>query len=364
MKPLSRRSVLQGAAGVLGGCALDGVSSKSRALEVPSLKALGAEKGIEVGSCFSGTDDAIVRSLLVRHAAIITPEWCLKPHFLKPTWTEPYRFADADATHAFADASGLAMHGHTLFWHGDRAQWADGLAREAAEERYGAFLAAVIGRYPDLPSWDIANEVIADPEPGLLRSEPLLAAHGLDFVASLFRRARALAPAAKLVLNDYNLECGQDWCTTKQEKAIALIDKLLAAGAPIDAVGIQSHLSSRYGAGIEMTLSFCDQVATRGLAVYLSELDVNDVAFPDAVPERDLAVANLYRVYLSALLSHRAVKRVVFWGLADRDHWMVRDTTDDARPQGKARPALFDAAGRPKAAFFAVADALRRAPAR
>jgi endo-1,4-beta-xylanase len=364
MRRVSRRFVLNGAAGVLGASAIGWHANEAGAAELPSLKALGAEKGIEVGSCFSGTEDGIVRSLLVRHAAIVTPEWCLKAGFLKPKWTEPYRFADADATHAFAAASGLAMHGHTLFWHGDRARWADGLAREAAEERYGTFLAAVMGRYPDLPSWDVANEVIADPGPGPLRSEPLLDAHGARFLAFLFRHARELAPHAKLCVNDYNLECGEAWCTAKQAKMIALIDTLLEAGAPIDAIGIQSHLSSRYGVGIEATLAFCDQLAARGLSVYLSELDVNDVTFPDAVSERDRAVADLYRTYLAPLLSHRAVKRVVFWGLTDRDHWLVREQTDDARAPGKGRPALFDAAGLPKAAFHAVADALRAAPAR
>lgn len=363
MRP-SRRAVLKGAAGVLGASALAGGAFEVCAEELPSLKALGSAKGIEIGSAFSGTADEIVRGLLVRHAAIVTPEWCLKPHFLKPTWEGPYRFEEADGIQEFATASGLAMHGHTLFWHHDRVQWADGLAREAAEERYGEFLAAVTGHYPDIRTWDVANEVIGHPEPGLIRSEPLLDAHGLGFLVFLFRRTRAFAPRAKLCLNDYNLECGESWCTGKQAKMVELVDRLLEAGAPIDAVGIQSHLSSRHGIGVEETLSFCDKLAARGLAVYLSELDVNDITLPDATAERDLAVADLYRIYLTALLAHKAVKRVVFWGLADRDHWMVRDEIEDSRPVGKGRPALFDAAGRPKAAFHAVADALRGAPSR
>lgn len=360
----SRRAVLKGAAGVLGASAFGGVAFEADAADIPSLKELGAAKGLEVGSSFSGTEDAIVRRLLVKHAAIVTPEWCFKPNYLKPTWDGPYRFEDADAIHDFSTASGIAMHGHTLFWREDRAKWADGLSREAAEERYGTFLAAVMGHYPDLPSWDVANEVVSDDEGRLLSTEPLLDAHGLDFLVFLFRRARAFAPRAKLCINDYNLECGESWCADKQSKSIEVIDKLLEAGAPLDAVGIQSHISARYGINAEGTLALCDKLAARGLAVYLSEIDVNDITLPDAAEERDLAVAKLYGTYLTAILPHKAVKRVLFWGLTDRDHWLVRQEVKDARPPGKGRPALFDKAGHPKAAFHAVVEALRSAPSR
>jgi endo-1,4-beta-xylanase len=358
----TRRDVLMGAA---AGALHSFTGDAALAADVPSLRVLGAAKGITVGTAYSGTNDEVIRGLVRDHAAIVTPEWCLKPGFLKPDWDRPARFAEADATYDFATAAGLAVHGHTLFWDGHRVAWIDGLGRDSAEKRYGAFVDEVVGRYPDLPSWDVVNEIVADPpKPDLIKSDAVLGTLGLDFVVFLFRRARAAAPNAALCLNDYNLECAQYWCTDKKAKTLALLDRLLGLGAPIDAVGIQSHLSSRHGLGIEDTLAFCDKLAERGLDVYLSELDVNDVTLPDSIPERDLAVADLYRTYLDALLSHRAVKRMVLWGLSDRDHYLVRENVDDARPSGRSRPGLFDAEGRPKAAFFAVAEALRAAPVR
>lgn len=365
---LTRRGLLCGGMAAAGASALGSLPAARDAhalgTSVPSLKALGAEKGLVIGSCYGGLGDALDQALLQRHVALITPEWCLKPKFLKRDAAGLYRFAEADSIQAFCDASGIAMHGHTLFWHGDRFDWADGIPFEAAKMKYGAFLDAIVGRYPNLPSWDVVNEAIADPEPGLLRGDPLLAAHGLQFLEFLFRRTRALAPGAALCLNDYNLECGRDWCAAKQAKALDLIDQLLDRKVPLDAVGLQGHLSSRYGIDVPGTLALCDKLAQRGLAVYISELDVNDIVFSDNIAERDHEVADLYRLYLDGILAHPAVKRVVFWGLSDRDHWMVRESIDGARPAGLGRPGLFDHAGRPKAAYHAVAEALRAAPPR
>jgi len=368
---MRRRDVLKGVAGTLLAAGVEALvevgakaSEAAHAADLPSLKVLGAQKGIEVGSCYSGTGDGIVRTLLRRHAAIVTPEWCLKPRFLRPDENGPYRFAEADAIREFCKSTSAKMHGHTLFWYGDRIDWADDASLEVVKRAYGRFLADVVRRYPEVPSWDVANEVLADPGPGLLRDDYLLSTHGLEFIAFLFLRTRALAPRAKLVLNDYNLECGETWCTSKRERLIALVDQLIARRVPLDAVGLQSHLSSRHGLAIGETLDICDALEKRGLDVHISELDVNDVAFPDELAARDQKVAEMYGRYLSGLLAHKAVKRLVLWGLSDRDHWLVREQADEGRAVGLGRPALFDQDGRPKPSFFAVADALKAAPRR
>jgi endo-1,4-beta-xylanase len=332
--------------------------------DLPSLKRLGAEKGLLVGTCYSGRGDSRYQDLIRHQAAIVTPEWCLKPKFLKPSEEGPYRFAEADAIYDFCRRSGLAMHGHTLFWHHQPLDWADSADLAVALRKYGRFIGDVMARFPETQSWDVLNEIIADQGPGLLRDVQPLTRHGDAFVDLLFQTCRELAPRAKLVLNDYNLECGAKWCAAKQRRMLAFASGLVRRKVPIDAVGIQSHLSSKHGLGIPETLEFIERIADLGLEVHISELDVNDVAFADDTATRDTQVAAFFRDYLTALLESRAVKRVVFWGLSDHDHWMVRGDAEDIRPGGAGRPALFDKQLKPKPSFFAVADALKLAPSR
>ena len=64
------------------------------------------------------------------------------------------------------------------------------------------------------------------------------------------------------------------------------------------------------------------------------------------------------------MLSHKAVKRVMFWGISDYDNWVVRGQTGERRKKGAARPALFDAENEPKPAFDAVVRVLKAAPSR
>lgn len=359
----NRRDVLKAAAGSL---LLPLAGARATPLDLPSLRDLGAAKGLEIGSCHSGASDAFMRPLLRQQVGLITPEWCLQPNVVKPAWEEPPRFTEPDAIRAFARSAGLSLHGHSLFWYLPiaRAKWADGLPQASAELRYGTYLDEVAGHFREMKSWDVVNEIVPDAGPDLIRRDPLLDAHGLPFVAFLFRRAREIAPQAKLCLNENNLEGGESWCVDKQTRLLAVIDRLRDLGAPIDAIGLQSHLSARVGVGVETTLAFCDKLAARGLDVYVSELDVNDYGLMDPIPERDLAVADLYSAYLTGVLSHRTVKRVAFWGLSDAHHWLVKFPGDHTRAPGLGRPAPFDAALQPKAAFYAVVEALRRAPAR
>lgn len=329
--------------------------------ELPSLAEAGRARGIEVGAAWFGTGPTSLRAILARQVAIVVPEWQLKPAHLRPDPAGPYRFADADAVYGFARDNGLAMHGHTLHWHGSPIPWADSADASSAMRAYGGFMRDVVARYPDLPSWDVLNEIVE--ERTLLRDTPMLAAHGLDFVDFCFRTAHEAAPHARLVLNDYNLSCADWWCGAKRGNMLRVLEALLARGTPVHAVGVQSHLSSRHLPDPEATRAFMDEIGAMGLDVYVSELDVNDIDFDDDIAARDVQAAALIEDYLDAVLECRSVRRLVLWGLFDAWHWLALGDWDGVRGAG-ARPALFDAQERPKPAFDAVLRALSRAPLR
>ncbi len=256
----------------------------------------------------------------------------------------------------------MAFHGHTLFWHEDPIPWAQGKSFERVKRDYGGFISDVMNHYPQAASWDVFNEIVGEAEP--LRDEFLIRNFGLQFVDYCLHLARENAPSARLVINDYNLECGTDWSLAKQDHMLRLLDGLRAMGSPLDSIGIQGHLSSVHKASPKSTIRFIDRLADLGFDVFISELDVNDSTMPANIAVRDREVAAYYEEFLTAVLDRRSVKRIVFWGISDFDNWIVRRQTREKRRSGKARPALFDDQLQPKPAFDAVVRTLESAPPR
>jgi len=328
----------------------------------PSLGDLGASRGLEIGTAFSGNEDARYRRLVAHHCRLIVPEWQLKPRFLRPRRASPYNFDPSDAIAAFADAHGMAFHGHTLFWHQEPIRWAEHESFERTARDYGGFLRDVVGHYPQAVSWDVFNEIVEEEQP--LRGEFLVETFGLRFIDHCLRLASEAAPSARLAINDYNLECDAQWSLAKQDNMLRLVERLRELGSPLHAIGIQGHLSSVHRACGPSTARFIDRLADLGLDIFISELDVNDSTMPANHVERDRQVADYYEEFLTAVLSRPSVKRLVFWGISDFDQWIVRRQTREKRRAGKARPALFDDHLQPKAAFDAVARALTAAPSR
>ncbi|HEY1204841.1 MAG: endo-1,4-beta-xylanase [Bryobacteraceae bacterium] len=78
----------------------------------------------------------------------------------------------------------------------------------------------------------------------------------------------------------------------------------------------------------------------------------------DGLPEGlEQRFAQRYADIFSVFVRHPAVSRVTFWGVTDADTWLnnwpVRGRTN--------HPLLWDRQGRPKPAFDAVVEAVRRA---
>ena len=345
--------------GLLAGATALALAPSAAAQNAPSLAALGRAIGVEIGCCWSDQGFPGYLDLVDRHCDLIVHEWQLKPRFLKPRADGPWRFAEADAIASAARARGKRLHGHTLYWHHEPIAWADSEDFATAKQRYGDFIRTVVARYPDAVSWDVMNEIAE--ERTVLRDTFMLSRHGYDFIDFCFRTAHEAAPEAKLVLNDYNLECGEGFCDAKRANMLEILRKLKAMGTPIHALGIQGHLSSRWPPAPSTTASFIAEVADLGLEVFISEIDVEDVEFDDAITTRDQQVADAYEHFLDAVLVQPAVRRVVFWGLSDAVNWL---SVSDVPRVRSARPALFDRFNQPKPAFHAVVCALRAAPHR
>ena len=302
----------------------------------------------------------------------ISPEDCLKWEKVHPR-PDAYDFALPDRYVAFGERNRMFVVGHVLIWHNQTPDWVfrddkgNLLDRDGLLGRLRDHIRTVVGRYQGrIHSWDVVNEPVADD--GGMRQSLWYKIIGEDYVAQAFRFAHEADPKAQLVYNDYSIEN-----EVKRKGADALITKLLADGVPVTTVGLQGHYRLDWPSlqQLDDTISAFGRM---GLKVPMTELDIDvlpaatsqqtaDVSlkvaqnpaldpYADGLPaavQTQLAerYAELFRIFLK----HRGVvDRVTFWGVTDGDSWK-----NNWPVKGRTNyPLLFDRAGRPKPAFYAV----------
>ena len=221
----------------------------------------------------------------------------------------------------------------------------------------------VAGRYAGrMHSWDVVNEAIEvkDGRADGLRVSPWLSLVGEDYIEVAFRAARAADPQALLTYNEYGIE-GEDEASYRKRRAVLmLLRRLRARNVPVDAMGVQSHVSAgdgSYGPGLK---EFLKDMRELDLQVFVTEMDVNDRALPADVKARDKAVAGVYRRYLDLVLADPVVTAVLTWGITDRYTWLNDEGSRKDRVPERALP--FDVDYRPKEAFGAMMDAIEYRP--
>jgi endo-1,4-beta-xylanase len=338
-----------------------------------SLQQLAEERGLLFGSCLAlkyCVQAPAYQQLFLAQCGMATPEVHMKWDSLS---SQPgvYDFGQADGFVKFCAANHLQVRGHTLIWHQALPAWVtqrlNAVTTQAGEALLASHIDTVARHFGGrLYSWDVVNEVL-DPgsqRPDGLRDSPWLRSCGADYIELAFRTAAAADPKALLVWNETYLEVSNGFGQAKRTAMLAQLDRMLARGVPIQGIGLESHLRAEQAAilGDAAYESFLGQLAKRGMKIFITELDVQDVSLPADPVARDQAVAAIYGKFLTATLRQPAVRGVVTWGLADRFSWIAGyRPRKDGLP---VRPLPFDADYQPKAAFYSIAGSLQSAPGR
>jgi endo-1,4-beta-xylanase len=374
-----RRRVLAGGLAALGAGIAGGVAAPALALaaaESAELRRLAAQKGLLYGTTISAaqiTHDPAFVALVLRQAALVVPENDMKWQDINQGAPGDDDYRGADTIAGFAVEGGLALRGHNLLWYFRTPSWFFALPSRAAQERAMVDrIRALAGRYRGMiHSWDVVNEPIEpkDGRPDGLRRAVFLEALGPGYLDLAYRTARETDPKARLVVNEYDIELDTPEQETRRTVLLNLLERMQRAGTPVDAVGIEAHLTAAGGPPFspKRLRRFLADIAGLGLSVQITELDVTDQYAPSDFAIRDRLVADTYRRFLDAALDELAVKMVVTWGLSDRHSWIVRRQTNQAkwRKDGlPSRPLPFDAELQPTAAFAAMAEAFAHAPSR
>jgi endo-1,4-beta-xylanase len=311
-------------------------------------------------------------ALVLRHFDQVTPENHMKPE----AWYDSARtfriHPEATAIMDFADANGLDVYGHTLVWHSQTPPWffeaADGtpltssdadraILRDRMRDHIFSIAEALSAEYGlfgsdtnPLVAWDVVNEVVADgttEADGLRRSRwyDVLGEEYIDLAFAnadeAFNEVYAAAGSDRpvvLAINDYNTEQAG-----KRQRMHDLVERLLARGVPVEAVGHQFHLSlsTPIAALDEALAAFEDLPVTQ----VVSELDVTT-----GTPVTEALLIDQGYYYRDAFRIFRAhtddLFSVTVWGLTDNRSWRV----------GAGDPLLFDGELQAKPAYHGAVD--------
>ena len=370
---LNRRKLLQfgfGAAAFLGSPALAQIdrncqmqqldSSFSSSTFNQSLKQLAASKQLIYGGA---TDHRILlndpdfASSWTTECGILAPENDLKWKTLRPHPDE-FDFTAGDWLLSFAQTHNLLMRGHTLVWHSALPDWFEETVNRQNAERFFINHIDVVSRHyaGKIHSWDVVNEAIdpSDDRSDQLRTTPWLNLLGTEYIDLAFRVAFEADPHALLTYNDYGIEYDTLQHDCKRAAVLKLLEKLKAQGTPIHAFGMQSHLfASETRFNPNKLRQFLTDVASLGLKILVTELDVADRYLPADIAVRDYMVAAAYEDYLNVVLDEPAVIAVVTWGLSDRYTWLAESQLRQDRLP--VRPLPLDDKMNRKLAWHAIA---------
>ena len=225
-------------------------------------------------------------------------------------WVEGSRdnmvWTDYDEAYKLAMDSGFLFKHHVLVWGSQQPSWVAAL--DSAEQRaeLEEWFAAVAGRYPGIRQVEVVNEPLHQPPDATHQGNYIGAlggsgVTGWDWIIEAFRMARAVfADTVALMINEYGIMNS----TTNTDEYLKII-KLLQAENLIDAIGFQGHGFS-HNASNETYLRNIDTLASTGLPIYVTELDIDGLT--------DLQQVRGYMNLFPLFWEHPAIQGITLWG--------------------------------------------------
>ncbi|MBC8374033.1 MAG: endo-1,4-beta-xylanase [Phycisphaerae bacterium] len=251
--------------------------------------------------------------------------WGMYEHRATPE--RPTQIKQVTGMANWCKAQGIVAKGHPLCWHELQPRWLKGKSTGEVQKLQLARIEREVKDFTGLiNTWDVLNEAVVMPKfnrAGQTALRDVCRKLGqVGLITKCFVAARQTNPKAMLLLNDFQL--GSNY-----EK---LIKDSLAAGATIDAIGLQSHMHSRYR-GAKWAWDVCQRFAKFKKPLHFTELTIlsgdlkkdNDWhkkrtdwhSTPEGEKRQAAQVSEFYRV----LYSHPSVEAITWWDFSDARAW-------------------------------------------
>ncbi len=279
-------------------------------------------------------------------------------------WRNPGKpdFREFDIELGFARQLAVPFYAW-IFWNEHPPEWLKSESPDNVRSFMARHIDVLMSRYGGVPKyWQVVNEAIW-PEhkmPGGLRAGPYLTAMGEDYISWAFKRVRAADPKARLILTEAHLERADHYGKMQRPAFLALLDRLLDKGTPIDAVALQGHVLPYAGYSSEGVQEVIGRIAERKLSVIISEFDVDDRTFPNDIIERDRLVAEAGQHFLLDVFKIKKPEVIISFGLSDKYSWIrALPAQKTFAPNRFPRPLPYDEMFNPKPLEASIRSSLR-----
>lgn len=274
--------------------------------------------------CGNITTAGQVRSDFIQYWDQITPENEGKWGSVEGT-KDQMNWSGLDRVHDYAKQHNIPFKQHNFVWGAQQPSWISGLSQADQRAQVEEWIRLFCERYPDTQLIDVVNEPPPHTTPPYTAALGGAGASGYDWIVQAFKWARQYCPSSILILNDYNtIEYAND-----NANFIDIVNKIKAAGAPIDAMGAQAHAA--HSMSTSTVQMYLDKLASStGLPVYISEYDIDEAD--------DNTQKSIMESQFTMFWNDNNVKGITLWGYIVGQTWQTNSGLMTS--SGTMRPAM------------------------
>jgi len=215
----------------------------------------------------------------------------------------------AKDTVAWLRANGLEVRGHNLVWGSDKFA-PKRLFSLSPDEARAEIRKRVLDTTTDykgqLYVWDVVNEATTETS--------LFDKVGWQTFSDAFRWTKEADPNVRTAYNDYNISNSAPDNGNMRFRVEARIQQLIDAGAPLDILGDQAHITVPLTTMPNVLKIWDDWGAKYKKPIEITEFDVN---MPD-----DEVHGKYVRDYLTAAFSNPNIESFLVWQFWEKAHWL------------------------------------------
>ena len=236
-----------------------------------------------------------------------------------------FSWTSLDAMYKYANDNCIICNQHNFLWCSQQPGWTSSLTTSNGPAAVQNWMTSFCTRYPNTKIIDVVNEPPPHTTPAYANAIGGGTNSTWDWIANAFKWARAACPNAILVLNDYN----NDELSGDVQHTIDIVTAIKKLGAPIDAIGCQTHGAANLAATTLKT-NIDKLASSTGLGVYITEYDINQAD--------DTKQQQKYQDHFTMFMSNANIKGVTVWGYVVGATWETNSGI--MQSSGTLRPAM------------------------